>query len=176
MNKKLNEFEKNIKNKKIAIIGLGVSNIPLIKYFHNLDCNITLFDKNNLDNLSKDAKDAIDKYKPNLSLGDNYLDNLSGFDYIFRSPSFLPTNPYLVKEEKRGAIITTEIEQVIKLAPCPVIGVTGSKGKTTTTTIINEVLVKLGYKTFLGGNIGVPLFTKIKVAATILPESSFIAR
>ena len=162
MNKKLNEFENTIKNKKVAIIGIGVSNIPLIKYLHNLNCNVTLFDKKELNNLSNEVKNIINKYKPNLSLGDNYLDNLSGFDYIFRSPSFLPTNSYLIKEEKRGAIITTEVEQLIKLAPCPVIGVTGSKGKTTTTTIINEILTKLGYHTFLGGNIGIPLFTKIK--------------
>lgn len=162
MNKELNNFNNQLKGKKIAIIGAGVSNIPLIKYLYDLECKITLFDKNNLSNLSKEVKDLIDEYKPNLSLGTNYLEKLSGYDIIFRSPSFLPTNPYLIKEEEKGALITTEVEQVIRLAPCKVIGVTGSKGKTTTTTIINEILTKLGYHTFLGGNIGIPLFTKIK--------------
>ena len=82
-----------------------------------------------------------------MSLGEDYLKNLVGFDVIFRSPSFLPTNPYLVKEQERGALITSEIEQVIRLAPCPIIGVTGSKGKTTTTTIIYNLLKGLGYST-----------------------------
>ena len=162
MNKKLIEFNNKIKNKKIAIIGAGVSNIPLIKYLKDLNCKMTLFDRNKLDNLSDEVKDIIEKYKPELSLGDKYLDKLVGFDIIFRSPSFLPTNPYLIKEKEKGALITTEIEQVIKLAPCPVIGITGSKGKTTTTTITNEILTKLGIHTHLGGNIGIPLFTKIK--------------
>jgi len=73
----------------------------------------------------------------------------------------LPTNPYLEKEKSRGAIITTEVEQVIKFSKAKVIGVTGSKGKTTTTTIINEILTNMGYITHLGGNIGIPLFDKI---------------
>ena len=65
------------------------------------------------------------------------------------------------KEKERGALITTEVEQVIKLAPCKIIGVTGSKGKTTTTTIINNILNGLGYHTYLGGNIGTPLYAKL---------------
>lgn len=81
---------------------------------------------------------------------------------IFRSPSCLPTNPYLVAELARGAIVTTEVEMVIELSPCKVIGVTGSDGKTTTTTLISEILKAKGYTVFLGGNIGIPLFTKIK--------------
>ena len=162
MNKKLEEFNNELKKSKIAVIGMGVSNIPLVKYLYNLDCDVTIFDSKEYDKMSDNVKDVIDKYKPNLSLGSNYLDKLVGFDIIFRSPSCLPTNPYLVKEMKRGALITTEIEQVLRLTPSKCIGVTGSKGKTTTTTIINEILTRLGYNTFLGGNIGVPLFNKIK--------------
>ena len=162
MNKKLNKFNNELKDKNIAIIGAGVSNIPLIKYLSDLSCKVTLFDRNKLDDLSSEVKDIIKKYKPNLSLGDNYLEKLIGFDIIFRSPSFLPTNSYLVEEMKKGAYVTTEVEQVIRLAPCSVIGITGSKGKTTTTTIINELLKALGLNTYLGGNIGIPLFTKIK--------------
>ena len=177
MNKDLLEFNEKLKNSKIAVIGAGVSNLPLFKYLSDLKCNVSLFDRNNYDDLSNDAKDLIKKYNINTYLGDNYLDNLVGYDIIFRSPSMLPTNEYLVKEEDRGAIITTEIEQVIRLAPCKVIGVTGSKGKTTTTTIINELLTKLGYNTYLGGNIGIPLFTKInkmkKDDIIVLELSSF---
>ncbi|MEE3342901.1 MAG: UDP-N-acetylmuramoyl-L-alanine--D-glutamate ligase [Bacilli bacterium] len=177
MNTKLEKFIKELNNKNIAIIGAGVSNIPLLEYLSKFNCNITLFDNKNSNELSDEAKKAIDKYKPSLSLGENYLEKLHSFDIIFRSPSFLPTNKYLEAERKRGALITTEVEQVIKLAPCKIIGITGSKGKTTTTTITNEILTKLGYHTFLGGNIGIPLFNKIedmkKEDIVVLELSSF---
>ena len=103
--------------------------------------------------------------------GKGYLENLVGFDIIFRSPSCLPTTPELIEEAERGAIITTEVEMVIELAPCLVIGVTGSDGKTTTTTLIYEILKEDGYTCHLGGNIGTPLFTKIK---DMLPEDILV--
>lgn len=162
MNKKLIEFNNELKKKKVAIIGAGVSNIPLISYLKELNCNITLFDKKEITLMDKNIQEIINKANIKCFTGENYLEELHGFDYIFRSPSFLPTNEFLKKEQSRGAIITSEVEQVIKLAPCKIIGVTGSKGKTTTTTIINNILTNLGYHTYLGGNIGIPLFTKLK--------------
>ena len=177
MNKKLKEFENFLKNKKIAIIGAGVSNIPLIKILISNKNNITLFDKKEINNMTKETKELIENNNIKTSLGENYLENLKNFDVIFRSPSFLPTNPYLEKEIKRGALVTTEIEQVIKLSPSKIIGVTGSKGKTTTTTIINAILEGLGYHTYLGGNIGTPLYSKLnemkKDDIVILELSSF---
>ena len=177
MNKKLEEWNKFLKNKKIAIIGAGVSNIPLMKELHKNNLDITIFDKNDINKLPEEASSYIKKYNIKTSLRDNYLDNLVGYDVIFRSPSFLPTNKYLVKEQERGALITTEIEQVIKLSLAPIIGVTGSKGKTTTTTIINAILSGLGYHTYLGGNIGLPLYNKLdeitKEDIVILELSSF---
>ena len=161
MNQKLKEFNDFLKNKKIAIIGIGVSNLPLIEILGKESLDICVFDKKEKNDLDKKAKELIEKYNIKTSLGDNYLENLKGFDVIFRSPSFLPTNQYLQEEAKRGALITTEIEQVIKLSPCKIIGVTGSKGKTTTTTIINTILEGLGYSTYLGGNIGTPLYAKL---------------
>lgn len=155
-------FKEDLKDKKIAVIGLGVSNLPLIGYLSKLGCDITLFDKRTLNDMKDDVREVIENNAVNLSLGADYLNKLEGFDIIFRSPSFLPTNPYLIKEKERGALVTTEVEMVIKLAPCPIIGVTGSKGKTTTTTIIYNILSKMGYNTYLGGNIGVPLFTKLE--------------
>lgn len=161
MNQKLEEFKERLKQKKIAVIGAGVSNLPLITYLNDLGCNITLFDKKCLEEMSEQAQKLIKQTNISLSLGENYLEKLVGFDVIFRSPSFLPTQEVLVKEQSRGAIVTTEIEQVIQLAPCKVIGVTGSKGKTTTTTIIHHILTSLGYHTYLGGNIGTPLFNQL---------------
>ncbi len=155
MNKKLEEFNKKLQLSKIAIIGLGVSNIPLLDYLYELNCDVTIFDK-------KEITLDISKYNYKTFTGENYLDSLVGFDIIFRSPSCLPSNSKLREEAKRGAYITTEIEEVIRLTPSKVIGVTGSDGKTTTTTLISEVLKANGYNVFLGGNIGKPLFTEIK--------------
>lgn len=161
MNQRYEEYKEELKTKRIAVIGMGVSNLPLVKLLKQLGCDITVFDKKNLDEMAEDVGNYLKKENIPTSLGEHYLEKLTGFDIIFRSPSFLPTNEYLKKEELRGAVITTEVEQVIRLAPCPVIGVTGSKGKTTTTTILNSILVGLGYSTYLGGNIGTPLFDKL---------------
>ena len=103
----------------------------------------------------------ITDYAMEFSLGPNNLSKLEGFDIIFRSPSCLPTVPELQKEVERGAILTSEIEMLMKLCPGKVIGVTGSDGKTTTTTLIYEILKANGYNCYLGGNIGTPLFTKL---------------
>ena len=153
MNKKLDEFNEKLKKSKIAIIGIGVSNLPLLDYLYNLKCDVTIF---------SDKKIEIDISKYHYPVYEDGLSNLVNFDIIFRSPGCLPTRSEIVKEKARGALVTTEVEQVIKLTPAKVIGITGSDGKTTTTTLINLVLEASGYKTFLGGNIGTPLFTKIK--------------
>ena len=162
INKKLIEFENYIINKKIAIIGLGVSNIPLIDYFYNKKSNVTLFDGRESSELSTDVLDKIKKYKMEIFTGKNYLTSLNGYDLILRSPSCLPTTPELEKEAERGALVTSEIELFMKMCPCQIIGITGSDGKTTTTTLIYEVLKNAGYTTYVGGNIGIPLFTKLK--------------
>ena len=160
-NKKLEEFNDYIRFRKIAVIGLGVSNIPLLDYLYEKKARVTVFDQRNIDNIPKEIIDKITNNSFEISLGENYLEKLKGFDLIFRSPSCLPTVPELKEEAKRGAIVTTEIEMLIEMCPAKVIGVTGSDGKTTTTTLINEILKKAGYTTWLGGNIGTPLFTKL---------------
>lgn len=162
INEKLVEFNNYLRGRKVAIIGLGVSNIPLIDYLHDLKSNVTVFDGKEIDDIDKRILDKIVDYGMTFSFGKGYLEKLVGFDIIFRSPSCLPTVPELAKEAERGAIITTEIEMVIELCPGLVIGVTGSDGKTTTTTLIHEIIKEEGYNCFLGGNIGTPLFTRIE--------------
>ena len=171
INEKLLEFNNYLKGRKVAIIGLGISNIPLIDYLHDYKSNVTIFDGREIDDIEKCTLDKIVNYGMKFYFGKNYLENLVGFDIIFRSPSCLPTTPELMDEAERGAIITTEVEMVIELAPCLVIGVTGSDGKTTTTTLIHEILKEDGYTCYLGGNIGIPLFTKIK---DMLPEDIIV--
>ena len=170
-NQKLEKFEKNIKNKKIAVIGIGVSNIPLIDYLFEKGAVVTIFDDREEEKISKDIIEKIKKYNFNCFFGKRNLDNLHGFEIIFRSPSCLPTKTELVIEKERGAIVTTEIEQLIKMAPCKVIGITGSDGKTTTTTLTAKILENAGYNVYLGGNIGIPLFTKLK---EIKPEDIIV--
>ena len=162
MKENYESFKKELKTKKIAVLGAGVSNIPLLKQLACENCDVTLFDQKEKENINEDIQKLINEKKLKCFLGQNYLEGLKSFDIIFRSPSLLPSNPYLKEEESRGCYITTEVEEVIKYAPCKVIGITGSKGKTTTTTIVSKILENLGYNVYVGGNIGTPLFTKIE--------------
>lgn len=160
-NEKLKEFNEYIKYRKIAVIGLGVSNLPLLDYLYEKKAQVTIFDERTADEIPIDTIKKIEQYKFEKSFGKNCLEKLNGFSIIFRSPSCLPTRKELKDEANRGAIVTTEIEMLMEMCPCKIIGITGSDGKTTTTSIINAILQKAGYKTFLGGNIGKPLFTKL---------------
>lgn len=116
-NEKLDKFNKNLQKSNIAVIGLGVSNIPLIKCLNNLNAKIIVFDKRNIEKIDND----IIKYLRDNNIigcfGDDYLKNLKGFDIIFRSPSCRPDTQELIEEKKRGAIVTSEIEMLIKLCP-----------------------------------------------------------
>lgn len=167
VNEKLEEFNNYIKGKKVAIIGLGVSNVPLIDYLYNLGANIMLFNNKPIDKLDSSILDKIYEYKIEYSFGENYLSKLNGFDIIFRSPSCRPDLPEIKKEIENGAILTSEIELVLEMCPGTTIGVTGSDGKTTTTSLIYEILKEENLNCYLGGNIGIPLFTKI---ADMKPE------
>lgn len=160
-NEKLEEFEEYIRFRKVAIIGLGVSNLPLLDYFYKKKARVTIFDQRNMDEITKEIREQITNYSFDFFFGENCLENLKGFDLILRSPSCLPTKPELEQESQRGAIVTSEIELLMKICPSKIIGVTGSDGKTTTTSMIHAILKKAGYQTFLGGNIGTPLFTKL---------------
>ncbi len=177
MNEKLEEFEKYLSGRKVAIIGLGVSNLPLLKYLNKKNAKVTVFDDREADKLPKEMLEQIRRYDMKYFFGENSLEDLKGFDIIFRSPSCMPTKKELVEEEKRGAVITTEVEMLMKMCLGTIIGVTGSDGKTTTTSLIYEILKTAGYNCYLGGNIGTPLFTKLgemqKEDIIVLELSSF---
>ena len=161
-NEKLLEFNKFLNGRKVAIIGLGVSNLPLLKYMHEKNANVVVFDEKDEENANQDVLKKVKEYNFKTYFGKDSLKNLTGFDIIFRSPSCLPTRPELVKEKERGAIVTSEIEMLMELTPSKIIGVTGSDGKTTTTSLSYSILKEAGYTTYLGGNIGIPLFTKVE--------------
>ena len=176
-NEKLKEFNEYIRFRKVGIIGLGVSNLPLLDYMFEKKARVTVFDEREREKINKEALEKINKYGFELILGNDCLKYLKNFDIIFRSTSWLTKYLLLIEEENRGTIITSEIEMLMKMCPCKIIGVTGSDGKTTTTSLINAILNKSGYKTFLGGNIGTPLFTKLSEIGpediVILELSSF---
>lgn len=160
-NEKLKEFNEYIRFRKVAVIGLGVSNLPLLDYLYEKKAQVTVFDERTVDEIPQNIITKINTYEFKYSFGKNCLEKLKGFNIIFRSPSCLPTRKELQEEADRGAIVTTEVEMLMEMCPCKIIGVTGSDGKTTTTSMINAILKKAGYNTFLGGNIGTPLFTKL---------------
>lgn len=162
INTKLEEFERYIKGKKVAIIGLGVSNIPLIDYLHNLNAYVTVFDKREIKDINENAIEKCNIYNYELVTGNDSLNKLIGFDVIFRSPSCRPDTTQIEAEIERGALLTSEIEMLMQTCPCKIIGITGSDGKTTTTNLIYEILKTAGYNCYLGGNVGIPLFTKVK--------------
>lgn len=161
-NERLEEFNKFIEGKKVAIIGIGVSNVPLLDYFYEKNAIVTVFDNRNIEQIDSNIIGKMEQYHFECFFGENNLKHLKGFNIIFRSPSCMPFIKEIEEEVKRGAILTSEIEMVLKLTPAKTIGVTGTEGKTTTTSLIYEILKKAGKKCFLGGNIGKPIFTQIK--------------
>ena len=171
VNEKLEEFNRYLRNRRVAIIGLGVSNLPLIDYMHDVGAQVTIFDNRPIDRIPKEIVDKITTYAMEFSFGQNCLSKLINFDIIFRSPSCLPTTPELYAEAQRGAIVTSEIEMLMEMAPCKIVGITGSEGKTTTTSLIYAILKEAGYNCYLGGNIGIPLFTKL---SEIMPDDILV--
>ncbi|MGE5614235.1 MAG: UDP-N-acetylmuramoyl-L-alanine--D-glutamate ligase [Bacillota bacterium] len=176
MNVKLEEFKKDIKTKKVAVLGIGISNTPLIKYLGSLGVKITAFDRADETALGDTIK-KLDGLDIKYSLGPDYLKELKGFDLIFKTPKVRFDIPELVREAEAGAEITSEMELFCKLCPARIFAVTGSDGKTTTTTLIAKILEKHGYKCWLGGNIGTPLLDKIdeigETDMVVLELSSF---
>lgn len=173
---KLKEFKQNIKGKTVTVIGIGVSNLPLIKYLAELGAGeIHACDKRDRDKLGDTAAD-LEKLGVILHLGDDYLNYLTG-EIIFRTPGLRFDVPELNAARKNGAVVTSEMELFCEICPSHMIAVTGSDGKTTTTTLIHKMLTEAGYKTWLGGNIGNPLLTETEKMSpddwVVLELSSF---
>ena len=154
---KLDEFKYNVAGKNITVIGIGISNLPLIKYLVSLGANVTACDRRSAEDLGENYTE-LEKLGVKFNLGDGYLNNLSG-DMIFKTPGMRYDVPELLKAKKNGSIVTSEMEVFFDVCPSHIIAVTGSDGKTTTTTLIHKMMTDAGYKTWLGGNIGNPLLT-----------------
>ena len=154
----MNEFERYfeaLNGKEIAVLGLGVSNRPLVRLLLEYGCQVTGCDKTPREKLDPEVLE-LENMGCRLSLGEGYLEGLEA-DVVFRTPGMHPGNPAIVKLRQQGAQITSEMEVFFEVAPCHLIAVTGSDGKTTTTTLISEMLKQAGKTVWLGGNIGTPL-------------------
>ena len=155
MSSKFDTYFRSLKGYNIAVLGLGVSNRPLVRLLLSYGCNVTGCDRNPREKLDPEVLE-LEKMNCTLRLGEAYLDGLTA-DLAFRTPGMHSENPALVAMRERGTQITSEMEIFFELCPCKIIAVTGSDGKTTTATLIAEMLKAAGKTVWLGGNIGTPL-------------------
>ncbi len=151
----LKEYASEFKNKSVGFVGMGVSNLPVIKLFISSGAKCIVRDKNDLS--SRDFYTELCANGVEFIMGDAYLDNITE-TLLFLSPAVRPDLEGLKIARENGTRVTSEMEEFFRLCPCKKIAVTGSDGKTTTTTLIAKLLESAGYKAWLGGNIGVNLF------------------
>ena len=153
-------YFNSLKEKKIAVLGLGVSNRPLVRLLLEFGCDVTGCDRTPREKLDAEVLD-LEAAGCKLSLGEGYLENVEA-DVLFRTPGMHPGNPAIVALAEKGAQVTSEMEVFFEVCPCQLIAVTGSDGKTTTTTLISEMLKASGKTVWLGGNIGTPLLPLVR--------------
>lgn len=160
MNSAFETYFNALRGKKIAVLGLGVSNRPLVRLLLEYGCDVTGCDKTPREKLDQEVLD-LEALGCKLSLGESYLDGVEA-DVLFRTPGMHPMNPAICALRDRGAQVTSEMEVFFEVCPCHTIAVTGSDGKTTTTTLISEMLKAAGKTVWLGGNIGTPLLPLVR--------------
>ncbi len=148
-------YFESLRGRRIAVLGLGVSNRPLVRLLLGYGCTVTGCDRTPREKLDPEVLE-LEQQGCSLRVGDTYLDDLQA-DIVFRTPGMHPGLPALVALRQQGAKIISEMEVFFQLCPCTVLAVTGSDGKTTTTTLISEMLKAAGKTVWLGGNIGTPL-------------------
>lgn len=175
MDKRIENFFKSMNGKKIAFCGIGTSNLPLIELFIKYGASVTACDRRTREQLG-DSANVAQKAGAKLSLGDDYLKNLD-VDIVFRTPGMRYYMDELVEMRNRGVVVTSEMEVFFDLCPCKIYAITGSDGKTTTTSIISQMLQAQGKTVHLGGNIGKPLLPEIESIgyddAAVVELSSF---
>ena len=156
------EYKKALRNKKISVIGVGVSNAPLIRFLVDGGAIVSAHDKKNASALG-DIYKELSALGVSFVLGEGYLKEIpDGTEIIFKTPGLRGDVPELLAAKEKGIEVTSEMELFFELCPCEIIAVTGSDGKTTTTTLIGEMLKKEGYTCHIGGNIGKPLVVELE--------------
>lgn len=162
---RLDSYFEQFKGKRVLVLGLGVSNRPLVRLLLRYGIEVSCCDKTPREKLDPELLE-LEARGAKLHLGEHYLEGLSG-DVVFRTPGLHPDTPQIRALRESGARISSEMEAFFELCPGQIIAVTGSDGKTTTSTLISELLKKQGFRVWLGGNIGTPLLDR---ADEIRPE------
>jgi UDP-N-acetylmuramoylalanine--D-glutamate ligase len=165
LDSRIQAFLNRLKGKRAAFCGIGGSNLPLIRIFARAGARVTACDKRTRERLGALA-DELETLGVELRLGEGYLDRLDA-DVIFRTPGMRFYTPELDRAREQGKAVTSEMEVFFDLCPCRIYAVTGSDGKTTTTTVISEFLKEAGKRVHLGGNIGKPLLPEVD---TVRPD------
>lgn len=160
MNTAFETYFTSLKEKKIAVLGLGVSNRPLVRLLLEYGCQVIGCDRTPREKLDPEVLE-LEKLGCKLHVGDSYLDGVEA-EVLFRTPGMHPGNPAIEALRSRGAMVTSEMEVFFEVCPCHLLAVTGSDGKTTTTTLISEMLKASGKTVWLGGNIGTPLLPRVR--------------
>ncbi|MBQ7936270.1 MAG: UDP-N-acetylmuramoyl-L-alanine--D-glutamate ligase [Clostridia bacterium] len=155
----LERFKKDVAGKTVGVVGIGVSNTPIITMLAEMGVKVFAFDKRPEEQLGDPGKD-LKKLGVEMVCGEDYMEHLAG-DWIIKTPGMRYDHPALLKAKEKGSVITSEMELFFEYCPCPIVAVTGSDGKTTTTSLIYEMLRRTERKVHLGGNIGYPLFCRL---------------
>jgi len=166
---RLDAYFAQFEGKRILVLGVGVSNRPLVRLLLHYGLDVTCCDKTPREKLDPELLE-LEARGAKLHLGAGYLDGVTG-DVVFRTPGLHPDTPQIKALRQQGAVITSEMEAFFAVCPAPIIAVTGSDGKTTTTTLISELLKKQGFRVWVGGNIGTPLLDK---ADEMRPEDKVV--
>ena len=153
-------YFQSLKGKKIAVFGLGVSNRPLVRLLLEFGCDVLGCDRTPREKLDREVLD-LEAAGCKLSVGESYLEGLEA-DLVFRTPGMHPGNPALEALRAKGAEVTSEMEVFFEVCPCTILAITGSDGKTTTTTLVSEMLKAAGKTVWVGGNIGTPLLPRVR--------------
>ena len=159
MKNRFDEYFDALRGKTVGVLGLGVSNRPLTRLLLEHGCRVVGCDRTPREKLDDEVLE-LERMGAELHLGDSYLERVNA-DVVFRTPGMHPDHPALEQLRRGGAQITSEMEVFFELCPCRIIAITGSDGKTTTTTLVSEMLKAQGYTVWLGGNIGKPLLADI---------------
>ncbi len=154
------QYDAMLKTKKIAMIGLGVSHRQLAEEYAAMGANLTVLDRRSKEEMGEDYT-RFSALGVSFINGPDYLEHLESFDVVLRSPGVKYLLPQIQAAIQKGVFVTGELELFFALCPCPIFGVTGSDGKTTT-TLISKMLEAAGKRVFLGGNIGAPLLPRIR--------------
>lgn len=165
MNDRVDAYFERLRGKRAVVLGIGVSNRPLIRMLLEYGAEVTACDKTPREKLDEEVL-ALERLGARLHVGEDYLEGLEA-DVVFRTPGMRPDLPQIRRLTEGGAQLTSEMEAFFEVCPCTRIAVTGSDGKTTTTTLIAKILEHAGKKVWIGGNIGQPL---LPLAKEMSPE------